>query len=61
MNTENIGGNIHSPKIPLKLVIEGQEYETFDQYITGAELKKLAGIPLDTELYLSVKRPYQDE
>ena len=25
MNTEKIGGNIHSPKIPLKLVIEGKE------------------------------------
>lgn len=61
MNTEKIGGNTHSPKIPLKFVIEGKEHETFDQYITGADLKKIAGIPLVTELYLSIKKPYQDE
>lgn len=61
MKFENPGEQLHTPKIPLKLVIEGKEYETFDQYITGAELKKLAGIPLETELYLSIKRPYQDE
>lgn len=48
-------------KIALKYVIEGKEFETFDQYKTGAELKKQAGIPLETELYLSIKKPYVDE
>lgn len=51
----------HASPIPLKFVIEGKNYETFDQYKTGAELKNLAGIPLDTELYLSIKKPYKDE
>src|SRR5690606_34576506 len=37
------------------------KYETYDQYITGAELKQLAGIPLDTELFLSISKPYKDE
>ena len=41
----NIGApDTHKPKTPLKFVIEGKEYETFDQYKTGAELKQLAGI-----------------
>jgi len=59
---ENNGApNTHRPKPPLKFIVEGQEYETFDQYKTGSELKQLAGIPLDTELYLSIQKPYQDE
>ena len=29
--------------------------------MTGAELKQLAGIPLETELFLSISKPYQDE
>lgn len=60
MITENQGES-NTPKIPLKFVIEGKEYETFNQYKTGTELKQLAGIPLDTELFLSIKKPYSDE
>ena len=48
-------------KVPLKFVIEGKEYETCEQYMTGAELKQLAGIPLETELFLSISKPYNDE
>jgi hypothetical protein len=48
-------------KHPLQFVIEGKKYETFDQYKTGRELKELASIPLDTELFLSIKKPYADE
>lgn len=53
----------HAPNThaPLKFVIDGKEYETFDQYKSGTELKQLAGIPLDTELYLSISKPYKDE
>jgi len=48
-------------KVALKFVIEGKTHETFDQYKTGAALKQLAGIPMDTELYLSIAKPYKDE
>ncbi len=63
MNTNNHQGAAHSPnqKVPLKFVIDGKEYETFDQYKTGAQLKQHAGIPLETELYLSINKPYKDE
>ena len=63
MNSNKHEGESHSqnPKAPLTFVIEGKEYEAFDQYKTGAELKQLAGIPLDTELFLSISKPYQDE
>ena len=48
-------------RIPLKFVVEGKEYQTCNQYITGAELKQIAGIPSDTELFLSISKPYEDE
>lgn len=55
------GAPTQNPSISLKFVIEGKEYETFDQYKTGAELKKVGGIPLDSEMYLSISEPYKDE
>ena len=45
----------------LKLVIEGKKYETFDEYKLGREIKEMAGIPLDTDLFLSIAAPYNDE
>ena len=61
MEIKNGAPNTQKEKVPLKFVIEGKEYETFDQYKTGAELKQLAGIPMDTELFLSINKPYNDE
>lgn len=61
MILNNGAPDTHKPKTPLKFVIEGKEYETFDQYKTGADLKQLAGIPMDTELFLSIIKPYADE
>jgi hypothetical protein len=45
----------------LGLVIEGKSYSWHQQYITGAEVKKLAGLPEDSDLYLSVPDPWDDE
>lgn len=45
----------------LVLKIENQMYEWDKQYITGAELKKLARIPKDKDLYLSLLDPWDDE
>lgn len=45
----------------LKLVIEGKNYKTSDEYKLGRELKEMAGIPLDIQLYLSIEAPYADE
>lgn len=53
------GQNIVTP--PLKMIIEGKEYSWHSQYITGKELKQLAGIPLGVQLYLSISKPYIDE
>ena len=45
----------------LSISIDGGKYEWHHQYITGAELKKLAEIDEHKELYLSVKSPWPDE
>lgn len=45
----------------LTYTFEGVEYTTPNQYITGQEIKDLVGLPLTTELYLAIKRPYLDE
>ncbi|WP_133506071.1 multiubiquitin domain-containing protein [Flavobacterium chryseum] len=60
---ENINGAKDAQKLkqPLEFIIEGEKFETFDQYKTGIELKQLKGIPLETELYLSIAKPYKDE
>lgn len=60
---EHINGakNAQNSKNPLKFIIEDKEFETFDQYKTGAELKKLGNIPLEVDLYLKVEKSYEDE
>lgn len=45
----------------LQYVIEGITFETTNQYITGAELKKQGNIPLDADLYLAIRKPFEDE
>lgn len=45
----------------LEMKIEGKPYSWNTQYITGAEIKKLAGIELEKEIYLSLKSPWTDE
>jgi len=45
----------------LLLVINEREYTWDKEYITGAEIKKLAGIGLSDELFLSIRKPWDDE
>lgn len=45
----------------LHFIVEGRLFKSSKQYITGAEVKELAGIPLDAELYLYIRDPYNDE
>lgn len=45
----------------LELIIDGQTYNSNDQYKTGKELKQLAGIPENTELFLEINDPWCDE
>lgn len=54
-NEAHQGGN------KLEININGQKYAWSGQYITGLEIKKLAGLPEASELYLSLQDPWDDE
>lgn len=45
----------------LNFEINGKSFHWSEQYITGAELRKLGNVPLDEEIFLSIKKPWEDE
>jgi len=45
----------------LDLTINGKKYEWNQQYITGAEIRKLGHIGQDEEIFLAIKKPWEDE
>jgi hypothetical protein len=45
----------------LKLIINKMPYDWYEQYITGAEVKRLGEIPDDVLLFLEIKKPWEDE
>lgn len=45
----------------LALTINGKMYEWHQQHITGAEIRKLGDIPTEDEIFLAVKKPWEDE
>lgn len=49
------------PILPITLIVSGKEYQWHHQFITGREIKALAGLPEGAELYLSVTEPWDDE
>ncbi|MFD0940189.1 multiubiquitin domain-containing protein [Pedobacter boryungensis] len=65
---ENEPVNLARPEIEhfyikniLQLVINGKHFVWDKQYITGKEIKELGGISLEDELYLSIRKPWEDE
>ncbi len=45
----------------LQLTINGKQYEWHHEYITGAEIRKLGNIPPEEEIFLAIKKPWEDE
>lgn len=45
----------------LSLTINNNRFEWKQEYITGSEIRKLGGIPNDHDLFLSIKKPWEDE
>jgi len=45
----------------LQLIINSKGYEWPEQYITGAEIRKLGAIPAEDEIFLKIKEPWTDE
>jgi len=53
--------NENLTKATLTLTINGASFEWTQEYITGAEIRKLGGIPEDDEIFLAIKKPWEDE
>lgn len=45
----------------LQLKINDKEYEWHQEYISGAEIRKLGNIPPEDEIFLAIKKPWEDE
>ncbi len=45
----------------LELTINGKKFEWNQQYITGAEIRKLGNIAQVNEIFLAIKKPWEDE
>lgn len=45
----------------LHLTINGKQYEWHQQYITGAEIRRLGNVPSEDEIFLAIKKPWEDE
>lgn len=53
--------NEENEKHILHLIINGKEYNWHQEYITGAQIRKLGNIPAEDEIFLSIKKPWEDE
>ena len=45
----------------LHFTLNGKEYQWHEQYITGADVRKLGNIPKEDEIFLKIKEPWKDE
>ncbi len=53
--------NKHDGSNTLTFIINGKEYKWHQQYIKGAEIRKVGGIPQEDEIFLKIKEPWKDE
>ncbi len=52
------GAPVTQNKRPNKIFIDGKMYETFITTLTGAELKEMAGVSVDSDLLLINQGPH---
>lgn len=45
----------------LRFKINNSAFKWHQQYVSGAEIRKLGNIPTDDEIFLSVQKPWEDE
>lgn len=53
--------NLEHGRASLRLTINGKQYEWLQQYITGADIRKLGNIPVEDDIFLAIKKPWEDE
>lgn len=48
-------------KAVLHFTLNEKRYEWHQEYITGAEIRKLGNIPASEDIFLAIKKPWEDE
>jgi hypothetical protein len=61
MSKETINNEKGHGKPVLPLVINGKEHEWTEQYITGEQVRNLGNIQKEEEIFLSIRKPWEDE
>lgn len=61
LNEKNKNPSGEHNKSVLYLTINGKQYEWHQQYISGADIRKLGNIPQVDDIFLTVKKPWEDE
>lgn len=60
--TEEVKNPSHGGGKPfLELFINGKKFEWKEQYILGAQVRKLGNIPEGYRIFLDIERPWEDE
>jgi hypothetical protein len=57
-SSQNGGSNEH---LPLTITIEGREFQWATQFITGKEIRQIAGLSDESDIYLAITDPWDDE
>lgn len=63
MQNSNLNASVGQPwqGAGLQVMVEGKSYDWADQYITGSQLKKIAGLRSEVELFIAIAFPWKDE
>jgi len=61
LEEKNKNQNEEHGKPVLYLIINEKRYEWHKEYITGEEIRELGNIPPDEEIFLAIKKPWEDE
>ena len=61
LNEENKNQDHEHGMYVLKLTVNHKEFDWHQQFISGMEVRTLGSIPLDDEIFLAIKRPWEDE
>jgi len=59
--TEKNKKNAEHANAVLHFTLNEKRYEWHQEYITGAEIRKLGNIPDEDEIFLAIKKPWEDE
>ncbi|MBD1395133.1 multiubiquitin domain-containing protein [Mucilaginibacter glaciei] len=60
MENQKQGADLSTANI-LKLIIEGKPFDWKEQYILGNQVRKLGNAPAESDTFLAIKKPWEDE